>query len=342
MKSILKVTTFCFTLLIFVIMQAAAFQNGEIKKTFKDVKSIRIKTVSGDCVVNNSNNDAVEVILKYTYDDEDFEPEFDQSGDRLILTERFRGHSMRGIRGRSTWYLNVPQATDIDFSTASGDFAVSDLKSTIEASTASGDVELTNITGEFDVSTASGDIKGRDVNGNVDFNTASGDVDLAQVEGELSVSTASGEISAENLSGEIDFSTASGKVEVSQSTGEFELSAASGRVEADEITLTARSSFSTASGDVEVVLAKNPEYNLKISSASGDALLNFNNHPIEGFIRMTAKADRGRIKAPFKFDDEEIYYKWDDEYVTKSVTRGSNKPRIEISTASGSAVLREK
>ena len=89
-------------------------------------------------------------------------------------------------------------------------------------------------------------------------------------------------------------------------------------------------------------LSKSADHDLKISTASGDAMLNFNDNPIRGFIKMTAKAKRGRIKAPFKFDDEEYYSKWDDEYVTKSVTKGSDNPSIEISTASGKAVLLEK
>ena len=90
---------------------------------------------------------------------------------------------------------------------------------------------------------------------------------------------------------------------------------------------------------VDVSLGKELAHNLKISSASGDSRLSFNGHPIRGFIEMTAKAGRNRIKAPFKFDDEEFYYKWNDEYVTKSVTKGNARPRIEISTASGRAVL---
>jgi DUF4097 and DUF4098 domain-containing protein YvlB len=252
------------------------------------------------------------------------------------LSERFRG---RSSGGNSTWSLTVPEKTDIDFSTASGDLEVEDLKSTIEASTASGNVFFTNVAGEFEVSTASGDVEARVLKGKVRFSTASGEIDFSEFSGESRISTASGMIKASKLEGEIRLSTASGRVNVTNSSGEFKVSAASGDVKADGIVIKSESSFSVASGDVEVTLGESPAYDLKVSAASGDAMLNFNNNPIRGLIKMTAKARRGRIKAPFKFDDEEYYFKWDDEYVTKTVKKGSASPLIEISTASGKAVL---
>ncbi|MCG8608183.1 DUF4097 domain-containing protein, partial [bacterium] len=197
--------------------------------------------------------------------------------------------------------------------------------------------------GELKISTASGDVEARDIDGEIVFGTASGDVYIFSSSGKIDVGTASGRIRANNLGGEIELSTASGNVDLSAASGEFKVSAASGNVLAKEVLVEAQSSFSTASGDVELELAESPEHDLKVSSASGDAVLNFNGNTIRGFIEMTAKAGRrSRIRAPFDFDDEEYYYKWDDEYVTKTVTRGDNRPRIEVSTATGRAVLLDR
>lgn len=338
MKYFFRVSIIAVLLILSFIPHALAVKEGKIKKSFKNIKEVKIKTVSGDCIIKKGNGNEVEVILTYSYYDEEYEPKFEQRGDRLILTERFRD---RTSHGRSTWNLTVPEQTNIDFSTASGNLEVEDLQSTIEANTASGNVQLSSMIGEFEVSTASGDVEAKRLQGRVKFSTASGDVDLSGLAGNTKISTASGRIKAIEAEGEIVLSTASGDINVSSSSGEFEVSAASGDVEADNIVLKAESSFSAASGDVEVALGKRPEYDLKVSAASGDATLNFNNNPIKGFIKMTAKARRGRIRAPFKFDDEDYYYKWDDEYVTKTVTRGRATPVIEISTASGNAVLLE-
>ena len=324
-------------LLCFFTIQALA-QDGKIEKTFKNIKEIRIKTVSGNCIVQKGDKNEVKVVVTYSYDDEDYEAEIDQRGDRLILRERFVGHRSTW-RGRSMWKLTVPDKTDIEFSTASGDLEVADLNSDIEAETASGDIVLKKMAGNFHVSTASGDIEGMDLQGRIEFGTASGNVELRGFTGDSEVGTASGNIRAENVKGEMNFGTASGNIYIRACSGEFEVGAASGNVDASNIFIEGRSKFSAASGDVDVSLGKELAHNLKISSASGDSRLSFNGHPIRGFIEMTAKAGRGRIKAPFKFDDEEFYYKWNDEYVTKSVTKGNARPKIEISTASGRAVL---
>ncbi|MFQ5751442.1 MAG: DUF4097 domain-containing protein [bacterium] len=339
MKTFFRVSAMTTILLLCFIIQALAYQEGEINKSFKNVNEIKIKTVSGDCIIKKGDANEVKVVLTYTYDDYDFEPEFEQKDGRLILTERFS--SRHHLRGKSTWRLTVPEKTDIDFSTASGDLDVEGLNSTVEAGTASGNVQLQNMTGEFDISTASGEVEAQSVNGQIQFSTASGDVVMNDISGNSKISTASGRIKASAVVGEIRLSTASGSIHLLNSSGEFEISAASGNVDAEGVVVQAKSSFSAASGDVEVALSKSPAHDLKLSSASGDAVLNFNHNPINGFIEMTAKAERGRIKAPFKFDDEEYYYKWDDEYVRKTVRKGSDRPRIKISTASGKAILLE-
>ena len=324
-------------LLFFFTVQVIA-QEGKIEKTFKNVKEVRIKTVSGNCIVQKGDKNEVKIVVTYSYDDEDYEAEMDQNGDRLILRERFVG-PRRTWRGRSTWKLTVPENTDIEFSSASGEFEVADLNSNIEAKTASGNISLKRMNGDFNISTASGDIEVTDLQGRIEFGTASGNVELRGFTGDLEVGTASGNIRAENVRGEMNFGTASGNIYIRACSGEFEVGAASGDVDASNVVIEGRSNFSAASGDVDVSLGKELAHNLKISSASGDSRLRFNGHTIRGFIEMTAKAGRGRIKAPFKFDDEEFYYKWNDEYVTKSVTKGNRSPRIEISTASGRAVL---
>ncbi len=75
-------------LLCFFTIQAIA-QEGKVERTFKNVKEVRIKTVSGNCIVQKGDKNEVKIIVTYSYDDEDYEAEMDQSGDRLILRERF-------------------------------------------------------------------------------------------------------------------------------------------------------------------------------------------------------------------------------------------------------------
>ena len=102
------------------------------------------------------------------------------------------------------------------------------------------------------------------------------------------------------------------------------------------------SAFSSASGDVYVELAETPEHDLELSSASGNSVLNFNGHPIEGQFEFVAKYRKGDIESPIDFDDEETFRRPGDRdrYVRKTFSRG-DKPYISIRTASGEAVLEE-
>ena len=195
---------------------------------------------------------------------------------------------------------------EVQFNSASGDFEISDLKCEIKVSTASGEISIENSDGEFDVSTASGDV------------------------------------SIDNSKGEFDISTASGEIEVNSGSGEYSLSTASGDIDGKEILVKEESSFSAASGNVYIELAQSSAYDLKLSSASGDAILNFNGNPIQGYFELTAKVRSGHIKSPFKFDNEEEFHKNDQLYVRKSFTKGEDTPTIRISTASGKAELKLK
>jgi hypothetical protein len=313
-----------FKTLLLVVFSVSLASGQKISKSFQNVKSIKIKTVSGDCIIQKGSSTEVKVIVTHTYAENVLEPEIEQRGSRLYLAEKFSSRSWGSShRGNSQWRVTVPDDILIDFSTASGDFEAADLKTEIGASTASGNITLKKVSGDVRASTASGEIEWTNVSGYSKASTASGSIRADGVKGEFSMSTASGTIRAKDLSGEMKLSTASGNVDAS------------------EVTITASSSFSAASGDVEIALAKTPEHDLKVTSASGDAVLDFSGNEIKGFIEMAARADRGRIRAPFKFDKEETVWRHDQEYMLKTVQKGSGGPMIEVRTASGTAEIKQ-
>lgn len=309
---------YCITFFMLFIMSSLFAQPQEVHKTFETKKTIKIKTVSGDCIVKKGSADEIKVDLKYSVDPEDaFEPDIQETSNSIRIKERWYGSST----GRVTWTLTVPANVEIDFSTASGDLSIYDLSSSVEASTASGDISIENSNGEFEISTASGDINLVDSKGECDFSTASGDIEVRNVEGEL------------------EFSTASGDIEVKKSTGVFDLRCASGEIEATDVIIDGDSEFSTASGDVEVRLAESSKYDLDLSAASGDVKLDYNGNTVQGYFEFTAHADRGRIDAPFDFDKEEEFEEGRYTYMKKSFTKEGATPRVILSTSSGKAIL---
>ncbi|UCE06332.1 MAG: DUF4097 family beta strand repeat protein [bacterium] len=303
MKKLLNVSFLITFLASAIFVNLSATEKQEITKTFDKKESIDMRFVSGDCHVKRGADDKIHVHLVYRINPPDaFEPVFQEKGDKLVLKERFHDSSS----GSSTWTLTVPNGIEIQFKSASGDFEIADLKCEIKVSTASGDVSIENSDGEFDVNTASGDV------------------------------------TIDNSKGEFDINTASGEIDVNSGSGEYSLNTASGDIDGKEVLVEEESSFSAASGDVYIALAKSPAYDLKLSSASGDAILNFNGNPIQGYFELTSKVRSGRIKSPFKFDNEEEFYRNDQLYVKKSFTKDKDTPIIRISTASGKAELREK
>lgn len=314
-------------LFIFILIVAVghtllmAQQMEEIHKTFDAKPTVRINTVSGDCIIKVSDANKIKVDLEFRVEPEGaMKPEFRETNNSLRIRERWHG---RSTRGEVLWTITVPKETEIRFNTASGDLSATGLVKSVEASTASGDIEIEDSKGEFEIS------------------TASGDVDLDFSSGEFDISTASGEIRADNVNGMIELSTASGEIDVSDSKGEFDLSCASGDVTARGIFIEDQSSFSTASGDVDIVLGASSKYDLELSAASGDVTLDYNGNEVIGFFEFMAKKRRGRIIAPFDFDTEDEIEKWDQTYIRKTFKKGKSTPRIDISTATGRAVLKK-
>lgn len=176
----------------------------------------------------------------------------------------------------------------------------------------------------------------------IKFSSASGEFEAEDLEAEFEVSTASGDIRLTNCKGLFELSSASGSVILEDCSGEFEVSSASGEVEGIGVVLDDPSEFSAASGDVEVVLAGTPKVDLSVSTASGRAVLDYNGHPIEGRFEFVSKERGGKISSPIDFDAEESFRRHGERYIAKTFTKGSDKPEIQLHTASGKVSLKEK
>lgn len=306
-------------LFIFILATALSAQN-EIHKTFPAKSKLVLKLVSSDCYIETGGADEIKVDIQGQGDlSEYFEPEFSETGNTLKIREYWHGSSHGGV----TWRITAPASTEIDFSSASGELSLTGITANIEAGTASGDITLSAVKGNLEISAASGDIE---------INSSSGEFD---------VSTASGQIRMENSQGEFDMSTASGDMKIRDSEGAFDLSCASGDIEARKIILKEESSFSTASGDIEVVPGKSPDVDISLSAASGNVLLDYAGNEVHGYFEFSTKKRSGRIVSPFSFDREEEIELHHDDYLIKSFSRSGNTPVIKLETSSGRAELRK-
>ena len=320
------------------VVKADLYAGEEILKTFKNVTLVKLETFSGDCVVKKGTGSDVKVRYVYSGLGTGKEPKFLQEGSMLMVKEKLHFSGS----GSSNWYLTVPEKTGIKFKSVSGDFSVEGLKSEISVETVSGDVEAEDCSGDIFLSSVSGDFEVQKLSGKVQVKSASSDLEVEKLFGEIQVKSASGDIEAEELVGTIVLKVASGDIDIDNSQGRFEVKTASGDISASNIIIKEKSRFKVASGDIYVKLGQSAAHDLTLDSASGDAVLNYNGNPIEGYFEFKALDESGKIVSPFGFDREEEDERWGKKYLIKSFKRKSSTPRILIYTASGKAALKEK
>lgn len=345
-------------MLVIISIACANFVQAQknINKTFTVKEKLKISTVSGNCTIKKSEANQIDVQLIYTYSDDCFKYEFEEGSDNLTITEKIRGNR---CSGKSEWSISVPDNTKIWFNTASGDFWISNMKNGLSADAASGNMKLKNISGEITMNTASGDVSLQKINGELKITTASGNIKIESLDAKTSISvasgdiniienmqdvkisTASGNVNIEGNKGNLKANIASGDVQITKSTGACNINTASGDINASEIELTDESSFSTASGDIEVVLNKSSEKDLSLSTASGNITLDYNGNEVSGFFEFTAREDKGKIISPYKFDIEEVFEKDGKKYDKKSFTKGSDSPKVVLKTSSGNVELKK-
>lgn len=326
-----RVTVFLFIVCVGIVLAAAAPAGDADSWDLDGITAIRIDGVSGDVVILPAKGNRAGVELRSNVEPEaGFKPVVKRTGDVLKIKEKWSNNTS----GEVTWTLYLPERgtpVDVTISTASGDLQCSDVSVEIDFETASGDIELSNVelASGCEFSTASGDytLTGMTISEDSEFSTASGDLDLTDVVIEAGC----------------EFSTASGDIVIDRCTCEddVEFSSASGDVKIGHSKLAGEGEFSSASGDVLVTLDKLPSRGLSASSASGDVMLDVASYGDDFTLIITKRKNKGKISCPFDYAKEEEFEKNDQTYVRKVVKSGSGNPVIELSTASGSVVVKK-
>lgn len=140
---------------------------------------------------------------------------------------------------------------------------------TLEAATSSADIEARGSFGSLEVATASGDVVVQDVTGELRVKSASGDLIAQSIGGEASVQTASGDVILKTLGGEGTIRSASGDVVVKQAAAGLRVQTASGDQTVGSVT-RGEVALQSASGDIEVGIARGSSVYVDAHSASGD------------------------------------------------------------------------
>ncbi len=311
--------------LIFLASVSLVQAQERVEKTFTGIKTIRLTTSSGNGIIKKSNSNQVKVTVEYTFDEDDYTPEFEQNGDRLSIKEEFS--RSRWTRGSSEWTLEIPDGLELEFKTGSGNIEISGVEVELNSNTGSGNIEVDEVMGDIRVNTGSGNISFRSVNGMMDANTGSGSIRLDRVKGDADLNTGSGNIRANSIEGGMRMNTGSGNIDI------------------QEAKVMASSSFNTGSGNATVAFAAALDFDISVNTGSGNATLDFNGQEIAGEFIMRAD-DKSDIRAPFKFDKEyeddgNSSWRGRNKRYIKEAKVGSKNIQIKISTGSGRAEVRQ-
>jgi Toastrack DUF4097 len=294
------------TIIIYVVLLTLsglllAQKEMTVDKTFDNIKSLRIKLVLGDCLLEKSTDTRIQIHLTYSDDNEGFEPDFSVNGSRLTVKEKFYGHDQGG---NYHWRVQVPAGVKIDLESATGNIGIDGAEVEIDGNTGTGDIEIRNASGDFELNTGTGGI------------------------------------SVEKSHGEFELNSGTGRVLVEDCQGNFDVNSGTGKVKGVNLVIDSEVEFNSGTGSAEISAPAGKEFDLQINSGTGDAVLDMQGKSLEGYFEFRAHSRKGKVICSEKFDKVEEYGENGDTYLRKSFTRGKETPRYFLSTGTGEAELK--
>jgi len=290
-------------LLSFVLGSQLLAWGGKIfKESYPSKEKLKIELKLGNCIIKKSSDDKIHVVVDYTYDENNFEIRVKEKERSLHLEEKFYG---RNASGDSEWTIYLPDNAKIDFECATGDLTLDQVSVDIDGKSGTGNISVIASSGKFELKSGTGNV------------------------------------TAEESQGEFDLASGTGDVNLNNCDGEFEIKSGTGDVQAAELKIGDEAEFKSGTGNAEVRDPSGKDFDLYVESGTGDAILEINKTPLQGYFEFKATSPGGDIISPFNFDDEQDYDREDNGYTIKSFTRGKSTPRYFISTGSGNAELKK-
>jgi DUF4097 and DUF4098 domain-containing protein YvlB len=237
-----------------------------------------------------------------------------------------------------SYKMDLPRATNLECSSASGSIAARDLDGRVNAHTASGSVEAARIKGGVRLGSSSGSARAEQIeSGDVRLDSASGSVRLANASGlgTCDLHTASGSAAAREVkAGTIKMSSASGPVTLADAQAEsIDLHSGSGSVKAEAIQCTRLKAEAVSSG-VSVAFVPTAPADVVADLGSGSGSINV--ALPQGFAgRVDLSTASGSVNVDLPVT---VRGKLGRRHITGSIGEGAG--RLSAHTASGSIRVR--
>ena len=269
----------------------------KLDETYKSVEFLEISSITGDITIKKGNTNEVKV--KGEWSDDKIRVKVNYDGKTLSIQEKKIRDNVGG--NASNWVVMVPDNLDLGVNSGTGDLAISGVKADLDANSGTGDIEIRDMEGRFNVNSGTGGLE------------------------------------VDNAKGKFDLNSGTSYVRVSNSEGKFDANSGTGDVEFESVKPTGNSTLNSGTGDVEFVLSDELAADLTLNSGTGNAVLDFDGHKVEGDFEMKCGINSGRIEAPFKFDSEQKIGNRNNGHIEKMAKIGSATYDLEISTGTGTA-----
>lgn len=291
------IKSFVYAGLFFILSGFAALTIATDKeKTFNVSKgdNLEVSISNGNITISTWEKDQVYIKAINIEEDDLKYLKFEQQGNKVIVN--FEGQES------DDFYLDIsiPSQFNVDISTGGGNIAVkgningkvevatgggnialNDVGDKLSVSTGGGNISVGNVNGETEISTGGGNISVGDVKSKAEISTGGGNISVGNIGGNGEVSTAGGNISVGKVSGSIELSTAGGNINLEGATGNVEVNTAGGNIAVKNISgpigantaggniyadlipsSSGYSEFSTAGGDITLVVPSNAKVNI--------------------------------------------------------------------------------
>ncbi len=209
------------------------------------------------------------------------------------------GPSLLGAFFEGVWIdyqIEVPEATEANIQSGSGDLVVRGIAGPVHLRTGSGDVEAESIAKGARLKTGSGDVVARDIGGEVQVITGSGDISAEGIQADLEIKTGSGDVQARRIAGDVQVTAGSGDFTLEDLSGDLEARSGSGDIRVESAIEEGKEwRLRTGSGDITLFLPRGAQFRLESESQFGEVESDFDSHP-EAASSIEVKSGYGDIR----------------------------------------------
>jgi len=182
-------------------------------------------------------------------------PPIEQNGNEIVIGDmskyRFGPSFFRSIS--IDYDIETPFDSELKLRSSSGNQSVENIAGPITAKVSSGNIDLTNILENIEAELSSGNLTIDEADGNLSITLSSGDIKLNDIAGSITSKQSSGNTTIKDIVGSLNITTSSGNIKLDS-----------------DIANNADWSFKATSGDVDLDIPNDADFNIDINVTSGN------------------------------------------------------------------------